>query len=101
MIPIYAFQFDPEYFPNPEKYDPDRFATKESQTAEMFMPFGDGQRICIGERFAKMETKLALVILLQNFEFEFSEKTKFPPELNTKIPLMSLKEGIHLKLKKI
>lgn len=65
------------------------------------MPFGDGQRTCIGERFAKLETKLALVVLLLNFEFEFSDKTEFPPALNTKIPLMSLKHGMHLKLKKI
>lgn len=101
IIPTYAFQFDPEFFPNPEKYDPERLASENEQNTKIYMPFGDGQRVCIGERFAKMETKLALVVLLLNFEFEFSRNTKFPPMLNTKVILMSLKGGMYLKLKKI
>lgn len=49
-IPIYSVQRDPNYFPNPEKFDPDRFED-ESPIGEVkgtYLPFGDGPRSCIG-----------------------------------------------------
>ncbi|XP_063704177.1 probable cytochrome P450 6a14 [Culicoides brevitarsis] len=100
-IPIYSYQLDPDHFPDPEKYDPTRFASKESQHTQIYMPFGEGQRICIGERFAKMTVKLALALLLMNFEFEFTPKTNYPPIYNTRLPLMSTKGEMFLGLKRL
>lgn len=50
-IPLMGIHYDPEYFPNPEKYDPERFAEnkKESRPAYTYMPFGEGPRMCIGK----------------------------------------------------
>uniref|UniRef100_A0A336L3W3 CSON002647 protein n=1 Tax=Culicoides sonorensis TaxID=179676 RepID=A0A336L3W3_CULSO len=101
FIPLLGYQLDPEYYPNPDEYKPERFETKESRNSQVFMPFGDGQRICIGERFAKMEIKLALTLLLMNFEFSLSEKTVYPPVLNTNVPIMAIKEGLYLNVKKL
>ena len=45
-----GIQHDPEYYPNPEKFDPERFseANKSKRRPCTFLPFGDGPRNCIG-----------------------------------------------------
>jgi cytochrome P450 family 6 len=50
-IPIHAMQNDPYYFPEPERFHPERFADEETQerTRYIFLPFGDGPRQCIGK----------------------------------------------------
>lgn len=49
-LPIYNIHHDAEYFPNPEKFDPTRFNddNKSSIVAGSYLPFGMGQRACIG-----------------------------------------------------
>lgn len=50
-IPMFALHYDPKYFPNPEKYDPDRFNEENVSTRKQFtyIPFGDGPHNCIGK----------------------------------------------------
>lgn len=50
IVSNYVFHKDPQYFPDPEKFDPERF-TKEniaSRHPMTFFPYGDGPRNCIG-----------------------------------------------------
>lgn len=51
IIPVYALHHDPQYYPNPDKFDPDRFTeeAKASRPRTTFIPFGDGPRQCLGE----------------------------------------------------
>lgn len=50
VIPAYTLHHDERFFPNPEKFDPDRFlgSNKESIVKYSYIPFGEGPRICIG-----------------------------------------------------
>jgi cytochrome P450 family 6 len=50
-VPIYALHRDPQYWPEPDRFDPERFTeqNKKNRTPYTYMPFGEGPRICIGE----------------------------------------------------
>lgn len=73
---------DPEYWPQPDKFDPDRFSpqNKHKIVPGSYCPFGLGPRHCIGMRFALTETKLAVARLLMNYKIEPAPGTTFPPE---------------------
>jgi len=80
MIPVYALHRDPKYFPNPDKFDPERFneKNKDNILPYIYLPFGHGPRKCIGNRFVLMETKILLAHLLQKFTLKTVEKTVEP-----------------------
>jgi len=63
---------DPRFFPNPEGFDPDRWAPERAKGLPKFayFPFGGGPRVCIGNHFAVMEATLMLAIILQRFRVE-------------------------------
>jgi cytochrome P450 len=65
----------PEYFENPEGFDPDRFhdGFMESLPKCTYFPFGAGARQCIGNNFALMEIKIILATLAQQFQFFLEE----------------------------
>jgi len=80
LFPVYAIHHDPEIWPEPEKFDPERFteAEKAKRLPYTFMPFGYGPHNCVGMRFALLEIKLTLVKLLKKYKLERTEKTVVP-----------------------
>lgn len=50
-IPVGGLHMDPQYFPDPERFDPDRFSeeNKKKIISGTYMPFGSGPRNCIGK----------------------------------------------------
>ncbi|KAJ7372188.1 Thromboxane-A synthase [Desmophyllum pertusum] len=68
----YCVHRDPDYWPEPEKFDPDRFLPEvaEKRPAFTYLPFGLGPKQCIGIRMALLEMKIALVKILQKMKFE-------------------------------
>lgn len=104
FIPVYAIQHDPTNYPNPEKFDPDRFESEEAKKrdAMTWLPFGDGPRNCIGLRFGMMQTQIGLAILLNDFEFSLGSKTPVPLGFDPKVLiLMSPRSKVYLKFKSI
>ncbi|NWH74051.1 CP3A9 protein, partial [Piaya cayana] len=85
MIPAYTLHRDPEYWPNPEEFRPERFSkeNKESIDPYTYLPFGAGPRNCIGMRFALLNLKAAVIVLLQHFTFHTCKETEIPLKLNS------------------
>ncbi|CAH0750663.1 unnamed protein product [Diatraea saccharalis] len=101
QIPNWAIHRDPKYFPNPMKFDPERFSdeNKHSIVPFSYMPFGLGPRNCIGSRFALCEVKVMLYQLLLHFEIQPCERTCIPPEFVPGKFNLGLKGGNWVRLK--
>jgi cytochrome P450 family 6 len=102
-IPTFSIHRDPEHWPEPDKFEPERFTPEEVKARNplAFMPFGEGPRNCIGMRFAQMQSKLAIVKIIQNYELSPSDKTTNPISFVPNAPFLAPVGGMHLTLKKI
>ncbi|XP_051017137.1 cytochrome P450 3A9-like isoform X4 [Acomys russatus] len=78
MVPTFALHKDPNCWPEPEEFCPERFSKKNQDSINpyTYLPFGNGPRNCIGMRFALMNMKVALVRILQNFSFQPCKETQ-------------------------
>jgi cytochrome P450 len=93
----YIMHRDARYFPDPERFDPERW-TPEAQAARpkfSYFPFGGGTRICIGEQFAWMEGILLVAALAQKWRMTLERG--HPVEVQ---PLITLrpKHGMRMTL---
>jgi cytochrome P450 len=72
LISPYVLHRNPEFYPDPERFDPDRFTPENEKKfgRNTYMPFGDGPHVCIGQHFAVLEAQLALAHIYQNLSFE-------------------------------
>ena len=69
IINILWAHFHHDTYPQPEQFSPERFLTRSYSPFE-FLPFGGGNRRCIGAAFALYEMKLVLATLLLHLDFE-------------------------------
>ena len=71
---IYLTHRMPEYWPDPQRFDPMRFEAEPSRLRPhyAYLPFGGGPRNCIGFAFAQVEVKIVLARLLQKYCFELA-----------------------------
>ncbi|XP_055598160.1 probable cytochrome P450 6a13 isoform X2 [Uranotaenia lowii] len=102
LIPLMAIQNDPKYYPEPEKFRPERFSQEEKneRPASVYFPFGDGPRMCMGMRFAQAQIKVALSLLIQNFRIRVSPKHKSPWQLDNRTFLIQARDGLMVSVER-
>lgn len=95
LVNLYNLHRDPAYWDAPEQFRPERFlgAERDNISKHTYLPFGIGQRVCIGNHFAMMEAMLILTQLIQAFRFEY--KSSQPPQARLAISLRP-KDGMPL-----
>ena len=88
LISPFVTHRDPRFFPDPLRFDPDRFSAEgKAQRAKFtYFPFGAGSRQCIGESFAWMEGVLVLATLAQRWKLQLSPGHPVEPQ-----PLITLR----------
>ena len=91
---IWHTHHDPRTYPDPERFDPDRFApaAKAERPKGAYLPFGLGPRTCIGKHFALMEGTLLLATLAQRWRLRSHGR---PPRLHPRVTL-SPKGGLSM-----
>ncbi|KAK1117081.1 hypothetical protein K0M31_017004 [Melipona bicolor] len=99
-IPIYGIQHDPQYYPEPKKFNPDRFYDdpKQMSNSLSFLSFGLGPRMCIGNRFALLETKVLLFYIFAKCDLAPCAKSSIPLKLDRKGFSMTSENGFWLKI---
>ncbi|CAB4471430.1 unnamed protein product [Rhizophagus irregularis] len=76
LYPIPLYHEDPKFFTQPEKFDPTRFSPDKIKNIEpnTYCPFGFGSRICPAERYALMDIKMVICLILQKFNVKLAMK---------------------------
>ncbi|GBP26429.1 Cytochrome P450 9e2 [Eumeta japonica] len=84
IVPVWSIHRDPCYYPEPARFDPERFSDDNKRNIKPFtyIPFGIGPRNCIGSRFALTEVKTMAFDLLRHFELSPAAKTRVPAVLD-------------------
>nr|XP_019557464.2 probable cytochrome P450 9f2 isoform X2 [Aedes albopictus]XP_029731421.1 probable cytochrome P450 9f2 isoform X2 [Aedes albopictus] len=98
-FPITALHHDAKYFPDPDRFDPERFneQNRPKINPATYLPFGVGPRNCIGSRFALMEVKAIVYHLVKNFSLEQGAKSRVPLKLEKSMIAMIVEGGMWLK----
>ena len=78
----------PDFWADPERYDPERFRPGQERTRPRFayFPFSGGPRLCIGEAFALMEAQLVVAMMLQRFRLTLVDERPVVP-----VPTLTLR----------
>lgn len=99
LMSPYVMHRNPRYYPEPFRFDPERWTAqaREARPKFAYFPFGGGPRVCIGEGFAWMEGVLLMATLAQRWRMRLASDQKVAPQ-----PMITLRarNGIRMRLEK-
>jgi len=88
LVSQWVMHRDSRFWPDPERFDPERFAGEPSWPKWTYFPFGGGSRICIGEGFAWVEGVLVLAALARRWRLSLAQQKPVRPH-----PVITLRPG--------
>ncbi|XP_020296486.1 probable cytochrome P450 6a13 [Pseudomyrmex gracilis] len=100
-ISVLGIQRDPAIYPDPDKFDPERFDADQiaARHPYAYLPFGEGPRVCIGTRFGYMQTKVGIFNILAKFKVTLHPQTPVPLIIDEAPVILSPKGGVHAQNK--
>lgn len=103
MISQYHLQRDPQYWPNPEEFDPERFAPENSASLRKtaHAPFGIGPRNCVGKRLALLTLRYTVARMLQKYRLELGPSQMGSMELGAHGMVSTPARGPWIKLYRV
>uniref|UniRef100_A0A182JU13 Cytochrome P450 n=1 Tax=Anopheles christyi TaxID=43041 RepID=A0A182JU13_9DIPT len=98
-LSVWALHRSENYFPQPERFDPERFVGNEANATHphTFIPFGIG-RGCVGQEFVKLLVKATLVALVQRYKLQPGERTPEPLKLVESASSLEARDGFWIRL---
>ncbi|KAI8507021.1 Thromboxane-A synthase [Branchiostoma belcheri] len=99
LTPVQAIHYDPERWPEPKKFIPERFTKEEREKRNPFdwMPFGAGPRNCIGMRLALLEAKIGLAKVFMKYRILPCQETQIPLKMRKHDVFPTAEDGVMLK----
>jgi cytochrome P450 len=100
MISQWVMHRSPTYFDDPESFKPERWDNnlERSLPRGVYIPFGDGPRVCIGKGFALMEAVLLLAAIAQKFQIEVIPEFEIVPQASI---TLRPETGIQVRLRQL
>lgn len=82
VVAPYFVHHNSDVWPNPEGFDPGRFAPSEKESHHRYahFPFGGGPRMCVGADFAVLEAKIVLALVTRHFRLDLAPGQQIEPE---------------------
>ena len=95
IVSPYVMQRNPRWFPDPDRFDPERWTPEACDARPKFsyFPFGGGARVCIGERFAWMEGVLMIAAIAQKWKLRLAPDQRVEP-----LPLITLRTKYGMRM---
>jgi cytochrome P450 len=95
FISPWSIHRHPQWFPDPNRFDPERFApeSQAQRAAFSYLPFGGGGRRCLGESFAELEGLLIMATIASHVRLRLVDGQTIVPD-----PLMTLRPHIPVRM---